>query len=62
MLCGVFSSCGKWGLIYICGVLASVVVEQGLQGTQALVIAAHGLRSCSSWALEHRLNNCSAWA
>ena len=23
---------------------------------------AHGLSSCSSWALEHRLNSCGPWA
>ena len=41
---------------------ASLVAEHRLWGTQASVAEAHGLRSCSSQALEHRLNNCGAWA
>ena len=38
-------------------VVAPLVVEQGLWGAQSLVVAAYRLSSCSSWALEHRLNS-----
>ena len=38
--------------------VASLVVERGLRGARASVAAAHGLSSCSSWALEHRLDRC----
>ena len=31
-------------------------------GAQALVVAAHGLSSCGSLALEHRLNSCATSA
>ena len=41
---------------------ASLVVEHGLWGMWALVVAARGLCSCRSKALEHRLNSCAAWA
>ena len=41
--------------------MASLVVEHRLYGSQASVAEAHGLRSCGSWALEHRLN-CGAQA
>ena len=62
-----FSGCGKQGLflIAVCRLLiavASLVAEHGLQGTQASVIVARGLSSCSSWAPEHRLDSCSTWA
>ena len=43
-------------------VVASLVMERGLQDTQAYVVAARGLRSCGSQALEHRLNSCGAQA
>ena len=39
---------------------ASLVAEHRLQGVQASVVVAHGLGSCGSRALEHRLNNCGA--
>ena len=42
--------------------VASLTVEHGLQGTQASAVAARGLNSCSSWALEHRLNSRGAGA
>ena len=32
-----------------------------LQGAWASVIAARGLSSCASQALEHRLRSCAAW-
>ena len=39
---------------------ASLVVERGLWGSQASVVAACGLTSCGSRTLEHRLNCCGA--
>ena len=67
------SSCGKRGplLVMVRGpliVVASLVVEQGLQahGPQQLwhsgSVVAHGLRSCGSWALERRLSSCGTRA
>jgi len=43
-------------------VVASLVTAHGLQGVRALVIAAHGLSSCGSQALEHGLSSCCARA
>ena len=62
----VFSSCGEWGLLCSCGVQAShcsgfSCCRVWVLGTQTSVIAARGL-SCSSWALEHRLNSRRAQA
>ena len=42
--------------------VASLVVEHRLQGTRASVVVAYGLSSFGSWALEHRLDSCGAWA
>ena len=56
---------GGYSLVAVCGLLtamASPVVEFGLQGIQASVVVACGLRSCVSPALEHRLNSCGAGA
>ena len=41
--------------------VASLVAEHRLQDMQASVVAARGLRSCCSQALEHRLNSCGTW-
>ena len=41
--------------------VASLAVELRLYGTQALVAVAHGLRSCSSQALEHRFSSGGTW-
>ena len=41
--------------------VASLVAEYGLQGTQALVVPAHGLSSFGSPAAEHRVSCCIAW-
>ena len=45
-------------LVVVGGLLIVVasLVEHGLWGTLASVVVAHGLSSCSSWALEHRLD------
>ena len=37
--------------------VASLIVEHGLLGVRASVVAARSLSSCGSWALEHRLNS-----
>ena len=42
--------------------VASFVAEHGLWGSQAVVVGAHGLSSCSSWGLRHRLRSCGARA
>ena len=41
--------------------VASLASEHGLYNAQASVVVASGLSSCFQ-ALEHRLNNCGAWA
>ena len=41
--------------------VASLVPEHWFLGLQASIVVARGLRICSSWALEHRLNSCGAW-
>ena len=41
-------------------VVASLVVEHRLQGTQASVVIACGVSSCSFQALEHRLDSFGA--
>ena len=67
MLCELFCICDEQGLLFIAvhrlltGV-ASLVAEHRLKGALASVVAARGLNSCSSRALEHRLNSCGAWA
>ena len=40
---------------------ATLVAERGLQSAQASVIAAPGLSSCGSLALEHRLSSGGTW-
>ena len=42
--------------------VASLVQEHWIQSVWASVAEAHGLSSCSSQALEHRLNSCDARA
>jgi len=52
-------------LAAVCGLLpvaASSVAEHGLQSTWASVTVTHGLGSCGSWALEHRLSSGGACA
>ena len=43
-------------------VVASLVWGAQALDKQASVVAAHGLRSCSSQALEHRFSSCGTWA
>ena len=57
-----FSLVAASGATLCCGVraslvVASLVVEHRLQGLWASVAAAHGLSSCGSQDLEHRLNS-----
>ena len=63
----VFSSCGECGLLSlaVCAfltVVASFVAQHELEGKETLIVVAGGLSGCGSQALEHRLNNSSAWA
>ena len=65
VLCRVFSSCSERGLLASCDARAShcggfSCCKHGLQGTQASAVVTHGLSSCDSQALEHRLKNCGA--
>ena len=60
LLCGLYSSCGGWGLLFSCRARAPHCTGffcsgARAQGIRASVVAAHGLRSPGSWALEHRL-------
>ena len=50
---GGYSTAMLWLII----VVASLIVEHGLWGTRALVVATHGLSSCGFWALGHGLNS-----
>ena len=61
------SSCRERGLLYSCGAWASHWGDFSYCGAQALstrasVVAAHGLSSCDSWALERGLSSCGAQA
>ena len=62
----VFSSCGECGLLSfaVCAFLTAVasLVPHELEGKENSVVVAGGLSGCGSQALEHRLNNSSAWA
>ena len=58
-----FSSCNKWGLLFVvvCRLLIAVAsLCSGAQapGAWAAVVVACGLSSCGSWALERRLSSC----
>ena len=51
-----FSSCGKWVLLFVVGhglliAVAALVVDHQTLDIQILVVVAHGLSSCSTWAL-----------
>ena len=39
----------------------TLAAEHRLERAQPSVLVAHGLRSCGSQALEHRLNSCGTW-
>ena len=60
-----FSSCHEQGSTLHCGARASHSSDFSYCGAQALsarasVVAAHGLSSCDSWALERGLSSCGA--
>ena len=61
-----FSGCGERGLLFVAvrGLLITVASRCGARalGVQATVVAAHGLNSCGSRALECRLGSCGARA
>ena len=62
-----FSSCGERGLLFVAVcrlliVVASLVCGAQALGTRASVVAACGLSSCGSWALERRFSSCGARA
>ena len=42
--------------------VASLIVEHGLLGVRASIVAARSPSSCGSWALGHRLNSCGTRA
>ena len=57
-----FPSCREWGATLCCGVRTShshgfSCCRARALGTWASAVAAHGLSSCASWALEHRLRS-----
>ena len=62
-----FSSCSEQGLLFVAErglliVVASLCCGAGALGMWASVVAARGLSSCGSQALEHRLSSCGAQA
>ena len=62
-----FSGCGEWGLLSACGSWASPCGGfscrgHRIQGARASAVVACGLRSRTSWAPEHKLSGCGAWA
>ena len=62
-----FSGYGEWGLLFIVmrGLLiavASLVAQHVFLGVWASVVAARGLSSCGSQALERRLSSCGTSA
>lgn len=66
LLLGLFSVCGKQGLLSSCGARAShhsgfSCCRAWAQGVWALVVAAPRLSSCRSWAPGHRLTSCGTW-
>ena len=64
LLRGLFSSCGEHGAHF--AVVHRLLIVLSCCGAQALRhegfrVVACGLSSCTSWALEHRLNSCGIW-
>ena len=59
----VFSLVGANGVYSLAAVLGLWLLFWGVQTSAAWVsvVVAHGLSSCGSQALEHRLNSCGAW-
>ena len=63
-VCGLFSSCGEQGLLFVVvhRLLSAVASRCVALGTRASVVVARGLSSCGSRALERRLSSCGAQA
>ena len=59
LLHGLCSSCGEWMRLSSCAAQASSCGGSSCCGAQARGLT--GFRSCSSQALEPRLNSCGAW-
>ena len=55
-----FSSCREQDLLSSCGAQTSHC--SGWSCCRARALGHPGSSSCGSWALEHRLNSCGAWA
>ena len=55
-------SCEEQGLLSSCSAQVSRCSGFSCCRAQASVVAARGLRSCGSWALEQELNSCGARA
>ena len=61
VLLGVFIAAPGLSLIAVSGGCSLVVVHR-LLTTVAFFVVEHGLSSCDSQTLEHRLNGCGTWA
>ena len=59
LLCELFSRCSERGAALLYRVRASR--RSGFSCSRSQAPERLGLSSCSSWALEHRLNSCGAW-
>ena len=57
LLCGLFSRCGAWASHCRAALLQGTGSKAGSFSSDA-----HGLSSCSCWALKHRLKSCSTRA
>ena len=61
VLLGVFIAAPGFSLIAVSGGCSLVVVHR-LLTTVAFFVVEHGLSSCDSQTLEHRLHGCGTWA
>ena len=57
-----FSSCREWGLLFVMVHGLLIVVASCCGAQRASVVAARGLRSCGSQALERWLGGCGTRA
>ena len=60
IVCGLFSVCGKWGLLCSCSVRASR--SSGFSWCSARALRCVGFGSCGPRALERRLSSCGKQA
>ena len=56
LLCGLFCSSAHRLLIAVAS-----LAERRFQGAQASVLVTHGLSSCVSQTLKHKLSSCGSW-